>query len=456
MEKGAPANVVTPADGEGSYPSFMNATQAGSSQPFWYPSLPASEFQTQASRPQLLNIPTLSNPQHFSANALITPPAEQTSTSSVPHQSAASVSPNLAGSLHSPRKRKLSGPEEVADEDDEDDESKKTSHNKIEKRYRYNINSKISELKQCVPSLRAIDNPTGDEDLEGLAPAHKTNKATVLLKTIEYIKHLEKQNESLKNETVYLKSRITTYEKMMAGGMMPFHSPAPEASLPSVSPNFSIHSESSLGTVYPMHSRPSSSQSQTIPSYSYSGGAPQAGQLQQGVVRAEGIIPVPNDLMNIRRSQMNQPPYGVNQGFSAYPQTTPMQPTASGGGVKATKLGKAIIGGITTLLVVDTFYSETKDSEALQKRSIGSRLHKSCSVLDLFFVLRVILICVAMSYLVFPLIWSWYYSMTSCHMDTTPIVAEGGLILVKRRTWIPEKWLQKEERADPDLENAVL
>lgn len=75
----------------------------------------------------------------------------------------------------------------------------KTSHNMIEKRYRTNINDKILALRDCVPSLRCVVSGTSrqSEDLEGLTPASKLNKATVLTKATEYILHLQKRNELL-------------------------------------------------------------------------------------------------------------------------------------------------------------------------------------------------------------------------------------------------------------------
>lgn len=75
----------------------------------------------------------------------------------------------------------------------------KTSHNMIEKRYRTNINDKILALRDCVPSLRCVvsGGPRQGEDLEGLTPASKLNKATVLTKATEYIQHLQKRNNML-------------------------------------------------------------------------------------------------------------------------------------------------------------------------------------------------------------------------------------------------------------------
>lgn len=67
---------------------------------------------------------------------------------------------------------------------------KKTSHNMIEKRYRNNLNDKIAELRDSVPSLRVVgkhgsaggDDEDGEEeeDLDGLTPAHRLNKVKTL------------------------------------------------------------------------------------------------------------------------------------------------------------------------------------------------------------------------------------------------------------------------------------
>ncbi|CCE62196.1 hypothetical protein TPHA_0C00390 [Tetrapisispora phaffii CBS 4417] len=75
----------------------------------------------------------------------------------------------------------------------------KKSNNIVEKRYRSNINEKMTYLKEIVPSLRVASKrengiPIIKEDsidLDGLQPAKKLNKASILLKTIEYIRHLE-------------------------------------------------------------------------------------------------------------------------------------------------------------------------------------------------------------------------------------------------------------------------
>ncbi|KAG7857256.1 hypothetical protein KL919_003893 [Ogataea angusta] len=105
----------------------------------------------------------------------------------------------------------------------------KSPHNLIEKKYRTNINTKIVELRNCVPTLRILvakennhhtnstvkdeeyvddyegDGYTDDEEkLDGLQPARKLNKATILSKAAEYIKHLEWKNEILKRKNEQL------------------------------------------------------------------------------------------------------------------------------------------------------------------------------------------------------------------------------------------------------------
>ncbi|KAI7640230.1 hypothetical protein KC322_g20648, partial [Hortaea werneckii] len=98
---------------------------------------------------------------------------------------------------------------------DGEDPPTKTSHNVIEKRYRNNLNDKIVELRNSVPSLRAMGRANGgedNEDLEGLTPAHKLNKATVMAKATEYIKHLEKRNKTMADEMAGLQARLAAVE----------------------------------------------------------------------------------------------------------------------------------------------------------------------------------------------------------------------------------------------------
>ncbi|KAI9813470.1 MAG: hypothetical protein M1827_004146 [Pycnora praestabilis] len=112
---------------------------------------------------------------------------------------------------------------------------KKTAHNMIEKRYRTNLNDKIAALRDSVPSLRImsrgkdgnVEEEDDPEDLEGLTPAHKLNKATVLSKATEYIRHLEKRLSRSDDENAALKTRLSAFEKLaMAGSIGTNNGPA--------------------------------------------------------------------------------------------------------------------------------------------------------------------------------------------------------------------------------------
>lgn len=121
----------------------------------------------------------------------------------------------------------------------------KSAHNVIEQRYRNKINDKFNALQNSVPTLRILaqrkereklqikqqhlHESGGDEydsmsdeevdlglvqdeiiDLEGLEPARKLNKGTILAKSIEYIKFLELKNDRMKqeNEKLIMKARM--------------------------------------------------------------------------------------------------------------------------------------------------------------------------------------------------------------------------------------------------------
>ncbi|CAG8910097.1 unnamed protein product [Penicillium egyptiacum] len=96
--------------------------------------------------------------------------------------------------------------------------AKKRAHNVIEKRYRANLNDKIAELRDSVPSLRSTKNPNGgsaddDDEAEGANAANKLNKASILSKATEYIKHLEIRNQRLEDENTDLKNRLRQADK---------------------------------------------------------------------------------------------------------------------------------------------------------------------------------------------------------------------------------------------------
>lgn len=134
---------------------------------------------TEAQREKLSKIAMPPHLQYHSSPKSEPSPESASSTRKSPFMS----SPE--GQSQSSRKRKSS-----ADEDEDDDDlehpMKKSAHNAIEKRYRTNLNDKIAALRDSVPSLRIMsksargeDTTEDREELHGLTPAHKLNKATV-------------------------------------------------------------------------------------------------------------------------------------------------------------------------------------------------------------------------------------------------------------------------------------
>ncbi|EDS31906.1 sterol regulatory element-binding protein 1 [Culex quinquefasciatus] len=70
-------------------------------------------------------------------------------------------------------------------------EVKRSAHNAIERRYRTSINSCIVELKNMLVGVDA-----------------KLNKSAILRKALDHIRHLQKENNSLKQENMYLKAKM--------------------------------------------------------------------------------------------------------------------------------------------------------------------------------------------------------------------------------------------------------
>lgn len=99
---------------------------------------------------------------------------------------------------------------------------KRNGHNIIEKRYRLNLNAKISALKDVVPTLRNMAaappekgsaTPIQEERVSGSVTPQKFNKGTVLEKATEHIQNLEVDNQRLQAENNELRKRLRRLEE---------------------------------------------------------------------------------------------------------------------------------------------------------------------------------------------------------------------------------------------------
>ncbi|KAL6806637.1 hypothetical protein GGI42DRAFT_321724 [Trichoderma sp. SZMC 28013] len=291
----------------------------------------------------------------------------------------AASSPDVSGgSQRDSRKRKI--PADDLDDDDLLEEGgkpvKKTAHNMIEKRYRTNINDKIAALRDSVPSLRIMsksargeDTTEDREELHGLTPAHKLNKATVLSKATEYIRHLEKRNNRLLDENSAMHQRIAAFEKLFMAGAMNGSMPPMQQPTPIQYPQDGQSQQQSQQ----QQQQQQQQQSQMTQS-------PLDNQGQESSGMPTGLIDVPEDMKRIL-SQMPGQPYPVPQQlFRPNPtvvgqqQIRPMQQQQQQGqqpGWSASPyFGKLMVGSLAGLMILEAVREEETSSEEPQGRGL--------------------------------------------------------------------------------------
>ncbi|KAK4219823.1 sterol regulatory element-binding protein 1 [Rhypophila decipiens] len=276
----------------------------------------------------------------------------------------AGSSPDLAD-LSKPGSRKRKSSADIEDDDDDDDLDghqpvKKTAHNMIEKRYRTNLNDKIAALRDSVPALRIMsksargeDTTEDREELHGLTPAHKLNKATVLSKATEYIRHLEKRNNRLLEENSSMQARISAFEKLFMAGAITGQIPNPLQQPPTPIQ----YPQDVQGFMNP------------TPIATPRGQDPQ------------GLIPVPDDMKRIltAQQQMNRP-YPVPSPQSAFGQPNPaairrqqiqqQQQQQAQAGRWNPYFGKLMVGSLAGLMLVEAFVEKEQSNETPEGRGL--------------------------------------------------------------------------------------
>ncbi|KAF3761309.1 hypothetical protein M406DRAFT_357688, partial [Cryphonectria parasitica EP155] len=225
----------------------------------------------------------------------------------------------------------------------------------IEKRYRTNLNDKIAALRDSVPSLRVLsksargeDTTEDREELHGLTPAHKLNKATVLSKATEYIRHLEKRNNRLTDENNTMQQRISAFEKLFMASAM-------------------------NGTMSPIQNQSSSMQ--------FGQDSAQFMNTPVGTPRAldpQGMIPVPDDMKRIISAQLAAGrPYPVpQQGFQQTPavmrqqQIQQQQQMQNNRWQNAPFYGKFMVGSLAGLMFVESLREREQSNASPEGRGL--------------------------------------------------------------------------------------
>ncbi|KAI1388009.1 uncharacterized protein F4822DRAFT_437767 [Hypoxylon trugodes] len=293
------------------------------------------------------------------------PKSEASPDSAGPVYKSSSISsPEDLGLSSKPNSRKRKSSIDVDDDDDDDLDGhqpvKKTAHNMIEKRYRTNLNDKIAALRDSVPSLRIMsksargeDTTEDREELHGLTPAHKLNKATVLSKATEYIRHLEKRNLRLVDENTQMQQRIAAFEKLfMAGAMNGAVSPLQQGT-PSTPIQYAHepngYANSAMGT--------------------------------PGRADPQGMIQVPDDMKRIIAAQLaaNQPypvppaPYRGNPALMRQQQIQQQQQQhmqARGWQNAGPYFGKLMVGSLAGLMLLEAVRENEQSNDTPEGRGL--------------------------------------------------------------------------------------
>ncbi|KAL2119706.1 hypothetical protein VTJ04DRAFT_6667 [Mycothermus thermophilus] len=355
-----PAPVTTAGDAPVNLAIASNANSNPGGQPSFRNLTPA-----QREKLKIIAMPTTNN---LSCPSPKSAAASPDSTSSGQEKAALSSPDTTEPSKTNTRKRKSSADDEDDDDDEEDEQPvKKTAHNMIEKRYRNNLNEKIAALRDSVPSLRIMcksargeDTTEDREELHGLTPAHKLNKATVLSKATEYIRHLEKRNNRLLEENRNMMARISAFEKLFMAGAIPGPMPNPLQQAPPTPMQ------------YPQDVNAFMTPQMAPPGAPAAPGAPRPPDPQ-------GMIPIPEDMKRIiEAQQMNAGrPYPVpGHPFVPTPamlrqqqiQQQQQQLQARGWNPY---LGKLMVGSLAGLMLMEALVEKEPSSETTDGRGLA-------------------------------------------------------------------------------------
>lgn len=267
-------------------------------------------------------------------------------------QSQPSLSGSPGSSLGAVRKRKTSSDDDrstisgAVTNGGKKMPTKKRAHNVVEKRYRANLNDKIAELRDSVPSLRASSKSNNstlldDEDGDGVTPASKLNKASVLSKATDYIRHLEIRNRRLEDENTALKNRLRQVDKAA-------EQTATSAGSVSSPSNYTESGASSSPSVF-SHTEDASSDHSPTSTYP-----------------PEGLMKVPDAFKKMREESAQDSSW--SKSYIQYPSRgSQPKPQDDGSSRRRSNLpNKYMLGALAGLMVLEGLGGE-KDTESTEK-----------------------------------------------------------------------------------------
>ena len=236
------------------------------------------------------------------------------------------------------------------------------SHSIVEKRYRTNLNDKIAELGDSIPTLR--EEKQSPAETGGSASALKYNKATVLSKAIEYIRLLEKRNAYLEQANESLRSY------------------ARQASKAADKEEENPKDEST-------ESRNASSEDSPT----------EVQELPRGSDVIRGLIPVPEEMRRLR-DVPPQPHYADQAPFINQSESS----SSGSVSVRGRKLfGKIMIGSVAGLMVVDKMAGSSSEQQS-DRGLFALPFSSSLSTLQPLWVVQAHIATLPYSHLLLPFV----------------------------------------------------
>lgn len=246
------------------------------------------------------------------------------------------------------KKRKQSTPDSEPSKDQDVQQNRQSgtqrSHTIIEKRYRTNLNHKIAELRESVPSLRM--NQLDSTDLGPLTPADKMHKGTILSKAAEYIQQLEKRNESLVEEITQLRQRKRT--------------PVPDKEGKDGLQQVGLHVQDGGELSQESGSGPREDSYSTYPQYAY-----------------EGMIRVPENMKRLRSAAPQEHYAGQLKSTSGQSDYLAHEPNSLGQQEtnRGKIMGRLMIGSLAGLFIMGGISEKENDGHDSHDRGLWALTH---------------------------------------------------------------------------------
>ena len=213
------------------------------------------------------------------------------------------------------------------------------SHNIVERRYRTNINTKIADLRDSVPSLKINFDPSVQQPHDADTATQKLNKATILSTAVSYIHDLQRDKKRLEMELCDIKARLRAMEQRVRE-----RETTPESKS---TPSTSTLDLVSLSATH----EPLTSSSWENP--------------------AEGMIQLPDDIRRFRTATIQaqhaeQPYLACEQDQNSASNCIEIGPS---GGRRVRQIGKYVAGTFAGLMVAQSLGGHGSDEKKHSKRS---------------------------------------------------------------------------------------